>query len=251
MDKVIFLGTAGGRASVFRLARRSGGFLLNLSGRWVHVDPGPGCFVYLHQMRFDIRKLDLVVLSHIHLDHSSDINAVIESATDGGKKRHVALFAPKEAFDGDNRVVLPFIRERLSLEGFLEEGKELNYLDIKVKAVMKHTHHNSDTYALLFNDSVLYVSCALFETRMLEMYPKNVDLMIINTTLYKKVKYIEHLSVDDAKILIRELKPKKAVITHFGWEFLENYDTDRVAQEISQETGVKTYAAYDGMVMEI
>ncbi len=251
MDRVIFIGTAGGRVSVFRLLRRSGGFLLNLSGRWIHVDPGPGSFVYLHQMNFDIRKLDLVVLSHIHLDHSSDVNTIIESATDGGKKRHVALFAPKEAFEGNSRVVLPFIRDRLSVEGFLEEGKELSYLGIKVKAVMKHIHHGADTYALLFNDRVLYVSCALFEERMLEMYPQSVDLMIINTTLYNKVKYIEHLSVDEAKILIKELKPKRAVITHFGWEFLENYDTDKVAQEIYSDTGVKTYAAYDGMVMEL
>ena len=251
MDKIVFLGTAGGRASVFRFLRRSGGFLLNLSNRWVHVDPGPGAFVYLHQMGFDPRNLDLVVLSHIHLDHSSDVNAVIESATDGGKKKHVALFAPYEAFEGRDRVVLPFIRERLSQEGVFQDGKELSYMGVKVKAVMKHTHHNSETYALLFNDKILYVSCALFEKRMLQAYPKGVNVMIINTTLYKKTKYIEHLSVEDARILIKELQPKKAIITHFGWEFLERYDPEKVAQEVYEETGVKTIPAYDGMMMEV
>ncbi len=215
------------------------------------MDPGPGAFVFLHQMGFDPRRLDLVVLSHIHLDHSSDVNAVIESASDGGKKKHIAFFAPADAFEGKDRVVLPFIRERLFTEGYIQEGKELRYLDIRVKGVMKHTHHNSNTYALLFNDRVLYVSCALFEKRMLELYPRNVDVMIINTTLYKKTKYIEHLSVDDAKVLIGELRPKKAILTHFGWEFLENHDPEKVAEEVYRETGVKTYSAYDGMVMEI
>lgn len=224
---------------------------MSLSGRWVQVDPGPGCFVYLHQMKFEITKLDLVVLSHIHLDHSADVNTVIESATDGGKRKHTALFAPREAFEGHSRVVLPYIRQRLSVEGFFEEGKELSYLGVKVKPVMKHIHHNTDTYALLFNDKVLYVSCALFETKMLEVYPKNVDLMIINTTLYERINNAEHLTIKDAKVLIGELKPKKAVITHFGWEFLQNHDTRKVAQEVSQETGIQTLAAYDGMIMEI
>ena len=37
-------------------------------------------------------------------------------------------------------------------------------------------------------EKVLYVSCALYEDKMLKMYPQNVDIMIINTTLYKKNK---------------------------------------------------------------
>ncbi len=247
MDKIVFLGTAGGRASVFRFLRRSGGFLLWLSGDLVHVDPGPGAFVYLHQLGIDPRGIDLVVLSHIHLDHSSDVNAVIESATDGGKIRNVALFAPRSAFEGYQRVILPFIRERLAREGFLEEGKELTYKSIKVKAVMRHTHHEAETYALLFNDKVLYVSCALYEDRMLHMYPKGVDLMIINTTLYEKTKPIDHLTLKDAEKLIWELRPKKVILTHFGYEFLTQHDPKRIAQELSQKYGINVLSAEDFM----
>ncbi len=251
MDKIVFLGTAGGRASVFRFLRRSGGFLLELSGNLVHVDPGPGAFVYLHQLGIDPRHIDLVVLSHIHLDHSSDVNAVIESATDGGKIRNVALFAPKSAFESYERVVLPFIRERLAKEGFLEEGKELTYKSIKVKAVMKHTHHGAETYALLFNDRILYVSCALYEDKMLKMYPQNVDLMIINTTLYKKTKPIDHLTVEDAERLISNLKPKKVILTHFGYEFITQHDPKRVAQELSEKYNLSVISAEDFMEVHL
>lgn len=247
MDRIVFLGTAGGRASVFRFLRRSGGFLLWLSGDLLHVDPGPGAFVYLHQLGIDPRGIDLVVLSHIHLDHSSDVNAVIESATDGGKIKNVALFAPRPAFEGPQRVVLPFIRERLAKEDFLEEGKELAYKSIRVKAVMKHTHHEAETYALLFNDKVLYVSCALYEDKMLQMYPKGVELMIINTTLYEKTKPIDHLTLKDAEKLISELRPKKAILTHFGYEFLTQHNTKKIAQELSQRYNLPVLAAEDFM----
>ncbi|MEJ7620118.1 MAG: MBL fold metallo-hydrolase [Aquificaceae bacterium] len=247
MDRIVFLGTAGGRASVFRFLRRSGGFLLFLSGSLVHVDPGPGAFVYLHQLGVDPRSIDLVVLSHIHLDHSSDVNAVIESATDGGKIRHVSLFAPRSAFEGHHRVVLPFIRERLVMEGFLREGELLSYKSVSVKAVMKHTHHGAETYALLFNGRILYVSCALYEERMLQMYPHNVDVMIINTTLYRKTKPIDHLTVEDAERLICGLRPKKVILTHFGYEFLLQHDPERVAKELSQKYGIPVIPAKDFM----
>ncbi|WP_029551704.1 MBL fold metallo-hydrolase [Thermocrinis jamiesonii] len=251
-DKLIFVGTAGGRASVFRRIRRSGGFLLRLSDLWIHTDPGPGAFVYLHDMGFDPRNLDCVVLSHIHLDHSSDINSVIESATDGGKKRDLVLFAPLSALEGENRVVLPFIRrERIAKEFILEEGKEYEYKGLSIKAVMKHKHHHTETYAILYNRRILYVSCALYEDRMLEVYPKNLDLIIINTTLYEKKKYIEHLTVQDAKKILSHLKPKHAILTHFGYEVLLNYSLEDIAVEVTKETGVETICAYDGMEVEL
>jgi phosphoribosyl 1,2-cyclic phosphodiesterase len=247
LDKILFLGTAGGRLSTFRKIRRSGGMLMHLSGRWVHVDPGPGAFVYLHERGFDPRGLDLLVLSHIHLDHSADVNSLIEASTDGGKRIHIALFAPKSAFEGEDRVVLPYLRKKLALEAFFEEGKTFEYMSIKVKAVMKHRHHNAETYALFLNDKVLYVSCAMFEDRMLSLYPKNVQVMIINTTLYNKRENIEHLSVEDAIKLIKGLNPQKAILTHFGYEFLKNHNPQEVADYITSLTGISTVSAFDNM----
>lgn len=251
LDRLIFLGTAGGRASVFRFLRRSGGFLLRLDGTTVHVDPGPGAFVFLHELGIDPRSIDLVVLSHIHLDHSSDVNAVIESATDGGKVKNVALFAPRSAFEGHQRVVLPFIRDRLAQEGFFREGEELTYRSVRVRAVMKHTHHEAETYALLFNERILYVSCALYEDRMLTMYPEGVELMIVNTTLYRKTKPIHHLTIADAEKLIIGLKPKKVILTHFGYEFLTSHDPRSVARELSEKHGIPIVAADDFMEVKI
>ncbi len=248
--KVRFLGTAGGRLVTFRLIRRSGGFLISKNGNHLHVDPGPGAFVYLKELGIDYRSIDLVVLSHLHLDHSADLNTLIEAATDGGKLKNVSLFAPKTAIEGQDRVLLPYLRKRLVKEEFLEEGKEYSYKDWKVKAVIKHRHHKTETYGLLINDEIIYVSCAGFEERMLELYPKDKSLMIINTTFYKKRPNVEHLSVEDAEILIRELKPKKAVITHYSMEMLEK-NPNEVAKELSEKTGVEVLAAKDGIEIEV
>ena len=248
--KVRFLGTAGGRLVTFRLIRRSGGFIISRDGSYLHVDPGPGAFVYLKELGIDYRSIDLILLSHLHLDHSADLNTLIEAATDGGKHRNVSLFAPRSAVEGEDRVLLPYLRKRLVKEEFLEEGKEYTYKGWKVKAVIKHKHHRTETYGLLINDEIIYVSCAGFEERMLELYPKNKSLMIINTTFYKKRPNVEHLSAEDAELLIKELRPRRAVITHYSMEMLEK-NPEEVAKELSEKTGAEVIAAEDGIEIEV
>jgi phosphoribosyl 1,2-cyclic phosphodiesterase len=75
----------------------------------IHVDPGPGALVRAlsHVPPLNPRELDAIVLSHKHLDHSGDVNALIEAMTSGGFRRRGALLAPPDAFEGEP-VVLPY-----------------------------------------------------------------------------------------------------------------------------------------------
>ena len=75
----------------------------------IHVDPGPGALVRAlsHVPPCNPRELDAIVLSHKHLDHSGDVNALIEAMTSGGFRRRGAVLAPADAFD-DEPVVLPY-----------------------------------------------------------------------------------------------------------------------------------------------
>ena len=52
----------------------SGGAWLSLGGTQILLDPGPGSLVQAIKRRLDPSKLDAIILSHKHLDHSSDIN---------------------------------------------------------------------------------------------------------------------------------------------------------------------------------
>ncbi len=248
--RVVFLGTAGGRITTFRLVRRSGGFLIEREGFFAHVDPGPGAFVYLKELGIDYRDIKLMVISHLHLDHTADANTLIEACSDGGRLRELTLFAPKSVLEGENRVILPYLKHRLKAVSYLKEGKTLESNGFTVRAVMRHTHHGAETYGLELGGDIVYVSCARFEERMLELYPGNAELMIINTTFYKERPGIDHMSVEGAKRLIGELKPKIAVITHYSME-MHDKDPERVAEEMSQELGTQVISAQDYMELSI
>jgi hypothetical protein len=50
--------------------------------------------------------MDIFILSHIHLDHSADINTMVESAKVGTKEstKQLAIGAPEDAFYGTRRL---------------------------------------------------------------------------------------------------------------------------------------------------
>ena len=63
----------------------------------IHVDPGPGALVRAlsHVPPCNPRELDAIVLSHKHLDHSGDVNVVIEAMTSGGFRRRGAVLGTR------------------------------------------------------------------------------------------------------------------------------------------------------------
>ncbi len=251
--KIYILGTAGGRTTTFKRLRNSGGFLIKAGKELVHVDPGPGAFVNFFKTPFEPWKdLSAVVLSHLHLDHSADVNTVLESATESGARKGVKLLAPSDALEGENRVVLPYIRELVDSE-VLKEGSRHRIGDLSVETLHRHSHHKVEVYSLLFSHGgkkIVYVPCGRFEERWLDHLPEGVDLMIFNSTFYRKRPNIEHLSVEDVKKILLEKKPRKALITHYSREMLLKVPF-RVAEEITEETGVETVAAEDGTLLEV
>ena len=46
MDKITFLGSGGGRIVVAHQLRSTGGFVINIGTKQIHVDPGPGALVH-------------------------------------------------------------------------------------------------------------------------------------------------------------------------------------------------------------
>ena len=88
----------------------------------IHVDPGPGALVraLTNVPPCNPRELDAIVLSHKHLDHSGDVNALIEAMTSGGFRRRGMLLAPPDAFDGEP-VVFPSAQRYVQKLERLEE----------------------------------------------------------------------------------------------------------------------------------
>ncbi len=241
--KIVFLGSSGGRRITFTQKRASGGFLVGDNGCWIHVDPGPGAFVRLIQIGVDPMSLSGFVLSHRHMDHSADINTLIEARTMGGWNPGGVLFAPEDALEGDDPVVFRYHRGNLERIGTLKEGFSSAVGSVQVKVALKHRHHGVETYGLIFEADrcrVGYVTDGLFEEKMLEAYA-GCDVLLINTT-FRHRRELEHLCLDDAVAILSAVKPSVGIITHFGAEIVF-WGLDRAASYVEERSGVKVIPA--------
>lgn len=248
-DTITFLGTGGARFTVAKQLLATGGAWFNLGGTEILLDPGPGCLVYAIKQGCDPTKLSGIILSHKHLDHSVDINVMIEAMTEGGWKRRGIVFAPADAFC-DGAVILPYVScypEKIEL---LEEGKEYVLGDTRFNTPVKHIHQ-VETYGFNFQ-TARHNFAWITDTKHFETLSDHyhADVLIINVLCYEHRVPVDHLSLTEAKQIIKEVGPRVAVLTHFGIP-LWKVKPWEMEDKISEETGTRVIAARDGMVFDL
>ncbi len=249
--RILFLGTAGGRRVTFRQLRASGGFLVE-SGSWrVHVDPGPGALVRLVQCGIDPGSIDAILLTHRHLDHSGDVNTLVEARTMGGWTKGGSLFAPRDALEGEDPVVFRYHRRNLDRVEVISPGWETNWNGLIFKAVWPHLHHGVETYGLSVEAEgvrVGYVADGRNEEGLGDLY-RGMDLLILNTT-FRRPRDMDHLSVEDAVDILARAQPRWAIITHFSMEMVGGVVVE-AATYLRDKTGVETLPARDFMEINL
>lgn len=94
-----FLGTGGNPVNLASQQRQTGGFVLNLPGCMMHVDPGPGAIFHASRVGLNLRKLDAVYISHGHTDHCGGAGPVIEAMCHLMSKRRGVLIASADVIE--------------------------------------------------------------------------------------------------------------------------------------------------------
>jgi len=78
---------------------------------------------------------------------------------------------------------------------------------------------------------------------------RGCDLLVLNVVRREWSPDIEHLSLPEAIEVIRAVRPKLAVLTHFGMTMLRAKPWT-LAEEISGKLGIEVIAASDGLTLE-
>jgi hypothetical protein len=61
---------------------------------------------------------------------------------------------------------------------------------------------------------------------------------------------VQHLAVPDVESILKEIKPRVAILSHFGM-MVWRAKPWLIAEELAQKTGVNVIAARDGMKFDI
>ena len=293
-DRMVILGSGGARIVVAKQLRASGGIWFSLAGTRFLVDPGPGSLVRMtgSRHRLDPTKLSGILLSHRHLDHSGDVNNMIEAMTMGGTEPRGALFAPSDALGGDDPVVLKYVRPFLERIVTTVEGGAYELGNVRFTCPVRHQHRgevygfrfqigqasadyadgqdrneatkarktrNSEDAAACQNPgpheplnpeaglTLSYIADTKYFPELAEHY--RADVVIMNV-VRPAPSSLDHLHAPDAEELVKAIRPKLAVLSHFGMRMLAAKPWV-IAREMSERTGCKVVAATDGMLVEL
>ncbi|MBI1971765.1 MAG: MBL fold metallo-hydrolase [Candidatus Aenigmarchaeota archaeon] len=253
MAKLVFLGSGGGRYAMATQARATGGFTIEMDGVSFHVDPGPGALVRAKQYGVNVKNTDVVMVSHVHLDHSNDCNAIIDAMTEGAKNPKGVLIGNVSAIKGyenDTPVMLKIYLKSLESTVVMRPSDTTSIKNISVKATpTKHTDPTAVGFRIEGSKTISYTSDTEYFPGLFKHH-KNADLLIINMLRPDNDSWPMHMNLEDAVNLIKEATPRLCVLQHFGMKVIER-GPEKQAKKAEKETGVRVIAAEDGMKLDL
>ena len=248
-NRILFLGTAGDEVIASKQIRASGGIIINAQGYQFMIDPGPGSLNQAKKYNINLRENTVVLVSHAHINHCNDINAVLSAMSHNKLDTKGVLIANSTLVNGDEqskpfltefhkgcveRIIVPNPGQRVGIE---------NVEIITLKA--KHTDPKTVGFKFITPEfSLVYSSDTGYNTELIKEYG-DADILILNVVHPFDKKDEFNLSSDDAVNLIKRINPKLAIITHFGKDMMEVNPVYQ-AREITKITGIDVIAAEDG-----
>ncbi len=249
-----FLGTAGARFTIMRQLRASGGLWLQLDEQAFSIDPGPGALVRICEAQPPLDTLDLsaILLTHRHIDHSTDLNVLVEAMTEGGFRRRGHVVLPADAITPPCCYLLPYLREKVEALHLWEESPEISLPGGATVSAVRLTHHHVDCFGFVLKAPSIapvgLMSDARFEERWIDFY-RSCPLLVVNMTLPHRCKGIDHLCPDDVSRIVETLAPDLVILTHFGRSVLLA-GPEKIASDLTR-LGTRVVAARDGMVIDL
>jgi len=253
MVEILFLGTGGGRFNLISQLRRTAGFCICGSFN-IYVDPGPGALVACKEFSFDLSKVNFLVVTHNHIDHTNDAGLIAEAMSDYSRKKRGWLIASKSVIKGDelgDRGITNYHMNKLEHVRVARHGQKIEIRAGKRRATLvpvKVRHEDSSGFGFVLKmdgKRIGYTSDTEYYAGISKHY-SNCDLLIANNLKSADDSVPGHLYGSTTARLLSESKPKAAVITHLGRRLIISGPQNE-AKRISRLSGVKTTAAKDGM----
>ncbi|MGC9490826.1 MAG: MBL fold metallo-hydrolase [Thermovirgaceae bacterium] len=251
---LIFLGTGGSRFTIMHQLRASGGLWFNWKGFPVAIDPGPGSLVRMrqHNPPLDPETLEAILVTHKHLDHTTDLNVLTETMTSGGSKKRGTVLLPSDTLGESEPVLYKYLQEKVRRLGTWKKESRNKLGGSRSVRAVPLIHHGVECYGLVFTEEGIplwgLVSDTRYDREWVESF-SGCKLLVVNMTLARGRDNLDHLAPEHVAAVVERLTPELTILTHFGRGVLKQ-GPELIAENIGKGRS-RVVAAQDGMLVDI
>ncbi|MGC8908827.1 MAG: MBL fold metallo-hydrolase [Desulfomonilaceae bacterium] len=239
------------------LHRNASGILVHTEEAVIAVDMGPGVIRRLCEAGVDTRSIDVILLTHFHADHVSDVAPFLFASNYAyGPVRSAPfwLVGPrglKRFFDALVQAygswVIPS-GDRLILEELDPDNyDELTIKDATIKSVPAPHSYPSLSYRIESQGASVTISGDTDVSDDLVALAERTDCLICECSLPGRLKFPGHLTPPEAGAIAQKAHAKRLILTHF----YPPCDETDVVQEAATEYRGEIVKAYDHLVIEV
>jgi len=261
-DKIIILGSGGGRHHIRTQHRATGGILYKFNGMQAHIDPGPGATVRMSQYNEDPINTELFIVTHVHIDHFNDISAVIEASRENLHDKNYNYFKKGILITtGDTlQYISDYHLNMLEKVIPFKAGDKFNYNGAEIIGTKVVHSPNVDGFGIRFNlkdYSIAFSSDTMVFKGFSEQF-FGVDILILNLLRPDSITCRRHLCTDEVIPYLNKIVPSLdgLIITHFG-SFMDGPRSERnhvpsQVKKLKGKTNIRNIiAAQDGLKIRI
>ncbi|MBB3698455.1 MBL fold metallo-hydrolase [Flammeovirga yaeyamensis] len=196
-------------------------------------------------LRERITQLDGLLFTHQHKDHTAGMDDIRGFYFLNGMKP-IELFATAPVFD-QLKQEFSYIFAKEKYPGVpsvnlntLEKNKTFKVGKTDILPIEVY-HYKLPVLGYRIKNFAYITDANRIEADQMDQL-KGLDILVINAL--QKEKHISHFTLDEAKEVIKELKPKKAYITHIGHKMGLHADVQKDLPE-------NVFLSEDGLVLEL
>jgi ribonuclease BN (tRNA processing enzyme) len=257
MNRMIFLGTGGGGRVTYTQARRSGGIYFEMENgsdatKFI-IDPGPGALVFSQALGLKPENWNGVLLSHVHMDHSTDVCILLDGMKDPfliAEKHCLKSYKDFDEYPCISKYHQKCVKNLYPVEG----GEIIAIKNLKIHAA-KAKHHAPCTGFKIVHDkfTIGYPADGCYYKGM-EKHYENCDVIIFNVLLPKGEVFDGgiHMGVDEVITFLKNLtnKPRLAIINHLSFWMMRS-NIFKQTKIIQDATKVRTTNSEDFMELDL
>lgn len=249
-----FLGTAGTRFIMLSQKRSSGGIWFSYGKCQGVIDPGPGSLVQICSAEPPLSPLDIntLILTHRHIDHSSDLNVLCEGMTLRAHAKKGQVLLTRDSVGGRDAVLLDYFAKKVEHIRLHEDGHMTALSDDVMVESVWHKHHGVECFGLIFRGQGLPTWGVISDTRALPHFAKRYEpckMLIVNMTLPYPWGKLDHISIPEVSSLLQVLRPELLLLTHLGQAILDR-EPEKIAARLTTKN-TRAVAAEDGMIVDL